>query len=128
VRRKLLTGAAFAAAGVIAFASPAGAQEVEEVAESVGELGVLLDNLFVFLAGVLVFLMQAGFSLLEAGLTRAKNVANIMMKNLTDMSAGVLAFFLVGWSIAYDGTEWLGGWSSISERSRRSLVQIGATL
>jgi Amt family ammonium transporter len=68
----------------------------------------ILDNLWVFIAGVLVFFMQAGFALVEAGLTRAKSVANIMMKNLMDCCAGVLAFFLVGFSVAY-GPEQLGG-------------------
>ncbi|MEM9565904.1 MAG: ammonium transporter [Actinomycetota bacterium] len=71
---------------------------------------VVLDNLWIFLAGVLVFFMQAGFALLEAGLTRAKNVSNIMMKNLMDMSAGVLAFGLIGFGIAFTGTEQLSGW------------------
>ncbi|MGI9615230.1 MAG: ammonium transporter [Acidimicrobiales bacterium] len=71
---------------------------------------VLLDNLWVFLAGVLVFFMQAGFALVEAGLTRAKNVSNIMMKNLMDMSAGVLAFAIFGFGIAFTGGEQLGGW------------------
>jgi len=37
----------------------------------------VLNNIWVFLAGVLVFFMQAGFALVEAGLTRAKNVVNI---------------------------------------------------
>jgi Amt family ammonium transporter len=54
--------------------------------------------------------MQAGFALLEAGLTRSKNVANIMMKNLMDMSAGVLAFALVGFAVGFGGSELLGGW------------------
>lgn len=70
----------------------------------------ILDNLWVFIAGVLVFFMQAGFALVEAGLTRGKNVANIMMKNLMDMSAGVLAFAIVGFGIAFGGAELLGGW------------------
>lgn len=71
---------------------------------------VLLDNLWIFIAGILVFFMQAGFALLEAGLIRAKNVGNIMMKNLMDASAGVLAFFLVGYSIGFGDGELLGGW------------------
>ena len=99
MKRKLLTGAAIAGVGVVAIASPAAAQDVPEgVAPQ-----VVLDNLWVFIAGVLVFFMQAGFGLVEAGLTRAKNVANIMMKNLMDMSAGVLAFVLVGFSIGFQG-------------------------
>jgi Amt family ammonium transporter len=67
----------------------------------------------VFIAGVLVFFMQAGFALVEAGLTRAKNVGNIMMKNLMDCMAGVLAFGLIGYSIGF-GNEALGGWFSWS--------------
>ncbi|HVM39785.1 MAG TPA: ammonium transporter, partial [Acidimicrobiia bacterium] len=69
----------------------------------------MLDNLWVFIAGVFVYFMQAGFALVEAGLTRAKNVANIVMKNLMDMAAGVLAFAAVGFGIAYGPTEALGG-------------------
>jgi Amt family ammonium transporter len=98
VKRKLLTGAAIAGVVLTALASPAAAQDTEGFASQ-----VVLDNLWVFIAGVLVFFMQAGFGLLEAGLTRAKNVANIMMKNLTDMSAGVLAFLLIGFSIGFQG-------------------------
>jgi Amt family ammonium transporter len=62
-----------------------------------------LDNIFVLLAAVLVIFMQAGFALVEAGLTRAKSVANIMMKNLMDFAAGVIAFFCVGFAIAFGG-------------------------
>jgi len=60
-----------------------------------------LDNIWLFIAGILVFLMQAGFGLVEAGLTRAKNVANIMAKNMADMCVGALAFWAVGYGIAY---------------------------
>ena len=106
MKRKLLIGAAIAGAAVVALASPAAAQDLPEgVAPQ-----IVLDNLWVFIAGVLVFFMQAGFGLLEAGLTRAKNVANIMMKNLMDMSAGVLAFLLVGFGIGFGSTQWLDGW------------------
>jgi ammonium transporter, Amt family len=107
VKRKLLTGAALSGALLVALATPAAAQEAEEI---VAAPQVLLDNLWVFIAGILVFLMQAGFALVEAGLTRAKNVGNIMMKNLMDCSAGVLAFFLIGYSIAFGDGELFGGW------------------
>ncbi len=74
--------------------SPALAQEAPDIQ-------VVLDNLWIFIAGILVFLMQAGFGLVEAGLTRAKNVSNIMAKNLADMSVGAIAFFVVGFGLAY---------------------------
>lgn len=70
---------------------------------------VILDNLWVFLAGVLVLLMQAGFAMLEAGLTQAKAVSTILLKNLLDVCIGVVAFMLVGWHIAFSGSL-LFGW------------------
>ncbi len=68
-----------------------------------------LNNIWVFLAGVLVFFMQAGFALLEAGLTRAKNVVNIFAKNIADATVGVLAFFATGYAIAFGGDGWFSG-------------------
>jgi Amt family ammonium transporter len=106
---KLLTGSALATAGVVLVAGPAVAQEA--TADSVQ---VNLDNVFVLLSAVLVIFMQAGFALVEAGLTRAKSVANIMMKNLMDFCAGALAFWAVGYAIAFgaDGNDIVGagGW------------------
>jgi len=104
-KRKLLIGGVLGALLVLVVASPAMAQEEPNFATQ-----FILDNVWIFLAGVLVFFMQAGFALVEAGLTRAKNVSNIMMKNLMDMSAGVLAFALVGFAIGFGGSELLGGW------------------
>lgn len=105
MKLKLLTGTSLGVLLVAVLAQPAFAQGEPAPASQ-----FVLDNLFIFIAGVLVFFMQAGFALVEAGLTRSKNVANIMMKNLMDMSAGVLAFALVGFGIAFGGAELLGGW------------------
>jgi Amt family ammonium transporter len=70
---------------------------------------IFLDNVFVLLSAVLVIFMQAGFALVEAGLTRAKSVANIMMKNMMDFCAGVLAFFAVGFAFAFGkGNDFIG--------------------
>jgi Amt family ammonium transporter len=66
-----------------------------------------LNNIWVFVAGVLVFFMQAGFALVEAGMTRAKNVVNIFAKNMTDAIVGILAFFATGWAFAFGES---GGW------------------
>jgi Amt family ammonium transporter len=53
-----------------------------------------------FLIGAaLVFFMQCGFAMLEAGFTRAKNAANIIMKNLADFSLGSIFFALIGFTI-----------------------------
>jgi len=75
------------------------------------DIQVVLDNLWVFIAGILVFFMQAGFALVEAGLTRAKNVVNIFAKNLADATIGILAFFATGYAFAFGsgGSKWIGG-------------------
>jgi ammonium transporter, Amt family len=67
-----------------------------------------IDNVWVILAGALVFLMQAGFALVEAGFTRAKNTANIAMKNFMDFSVGALVYWAIGFGLAYGGST-LGG-------------------
>jgi len=96
---KFWVGAAIAAGVVVLNTAPAVAQDGGVSPES-----VVLDNLWVLVAAVLVFIMQAGFGMVEAGMTRAKNVGNIMAKNLADMCVGALAFFAVGYGIAY-GTD-----------------------
>ena len=53
---------------------------------------VSVDVLWTLLGAAMVFFMQAGFSLCEAGLTRAKNTGNILMKNLMDFCIGTPAF------------------------------------
>ena len=98
-RRRLLFASGTAVTGVLAFAAPALAQ-----AEEVDPVQVNLDNVWILLAAVLVIFMQAGFALVEAGLTQAKNVANIMMKNMMDFCAGAVAFLAVGFAIAYGGS------------------------
>ena len=65
------------------------------------ELSNILDLLWVIIAGILVFFMQAGFTLLEAGLARSKNTANIAMKNIVDLFIGTIAFWAIGYSLMY---------------------------
>ena len=60
-----------------------------------------IDTIWVLLAAVLVFFMQAGFAMVESGFTRAKNVGNIIMKNVMDFSIGSLVFWVVGFSIMF---------------------------
>src|SRR5687767_11976655 len=110
-RTKWVAGGALAVGAVLATTAPAWAQETEIAAEDVQ---TNLDNVFVLLSAVLVIFMQAGFALVEAGLTRAKSVANIMMKNLMDFCAGAVAFFAVGYAFAFgtggNGFIGSGGW------------------
>ncbi len=64
-------------------------------------INVSIDTVWVLLAAVLVFFMQAGFAMVEAGFTRAKNVGNIIMKNFMDFSIGSIVFWFVGFSIMF---------------------------
>jgi Amt family ammonium transporter len=89
--------------------NPAAAQEADPVAL----VQENLDNIFILFCAVLVIFMQAGFALVEAGLTRAKSVSNIMMKNMMDFTVGVLAFAAVGFAFAFgSGNQFIGtsGW------------------
>jgi ammonium transporter, Amt family len=84
------------------------------IAQEAADVQAILDNIWVFIAACLVFFMQAGFALVEAGLTRAKNVVNIFAKNMADAIIGVLAFFATGYAFAFSGgNDFLGtdgGW------------------
>ena len=61
-----------------------------------------------FLIGAaLVFWMQAGFAMVEAGFTRAKNTGNILMKNLMDFCIGTVVFILIGFGL-FLGEDWMG--------------------
>ncbi len=59
-----------------------------------------VNTIWVLTVSFLIFFMQPGFAMLEAGQVRAKNVANILMKNMLDWGMGVLVYFLVGLGIA----------------------------
>ena len=81
------------------------ASEVTKAVEQInGDMGML----WMLIAGILVFLMQAGFTLVESGMTRAKNAVNIAMKNILDICVGSITFWLVGYSLMYGDTS--NGW------------------
>ncbi len=67
-----------------------------------------IDTVWVLFGAVLVFFMQAGFAMVEAGMTRAKNAGNIVMKNLMDFAIGSVAYWLVGFGIMF-GVSTAGG-------------------
>lgn len=64
-------------------------------------VGASLDGLWILMGIVLVFFMQAGFAMVEAGLTRAKNTGNIIMKNMLDFCIGSIAFYLLGYGLMH---------------------------
>ncbi|MBQ0019505.1 MAG: ammonium transporter [Bacteroidales bacterium] len=69
-----------------------------------------LDTLWVLLGAMLVFWMQPGFALVEAGMTRAKNTANILMKNFCDFMCGSILYWILGFSLMYGAGNAFFGW------------------
>jgi Amt family ammonium transporter len=93
-------------------------EEAVETALPVDDLGVSLNTVWMLLAAMLVFFMQPGFALVEAGFTRTKNTANILMKNCLDFMVGSLLFFFIGFGIMF-GSDGAGfaGWPNFGDLS-----------
>ena len=86
---------------------------LEKVALSVEEVAQGLNTVWVLLGAFLVFFMQAGFGMVEAGFIRAKNTCNILTKNFLDFCMASLGFFLIGYGLMFgDGNGLIGlkGW------------------
>src|SRR6185436_9468182 len=66
------------------------------------------DVLFLLLGAILVLAMHAGFAFLELGTVRKKNQVNALMKILVDFSASTVAYFFIGYAVAY-GTTFFSG-------------------
>ncbi len=62
---------------------------------------VATDTIWVLIGAFLVFSMQPGFAMVETGFTRAKNAANIVMKNVMDMSLGSIVFWILGFGLMF---------------------------
>ncbi|MDR3137775.1 MAG: ammonium transporter [Tannerellaceae bacterium] len=76
--------------------------------DTIAEVALSLDTVWMLLAAMLVFFMQPGFALVEAGFTRTKNTANILMKNLLDFSLGSILFWAVGFGIMFGAGDFIG--------------------
>lgn len=85
--------------------APAETSVIDEISAAINPI----DTVWVLLAAMLVFFMQPGFALVEAGMTRTKNTANILMKNFMDFSVGSILYWLVGFSIMF-GVGSFFGW------------------
>ena len=70
-------------------------------AEAIELVQTHANYVWTLVAAVLVFFMQAGFAMVEAGFTRAKNAINIMMKNLMDFSMGSLFYWAIGFGLMF---------------------------
>lgn len=69
--------------------------------EAVKELSYALDTFYFLMSGALVMWMAAGFAMLEAGLVRSKNTAEILTKNISLFAISCIMYLLVGYQIMY---------------------------
>jgi len=92
-----------------------------QLAAQVTELSYALDTFYFLVMGALVMWMAAGFTMLEAGLVRAKNTAEILTKNVGLYSIACIMYMLCGYAIMYPGDDFEGG-------IFRSITTIGSGL
>jgi ammonium transporter, Amt family len=74
------------------------------------------DTLFILLGAIMVLAMHAGFAFLEVGTVREKNQVNALVKILADFAVSTIAYFAIGFTIAY-GTDFFVGASEIAQKS-----------
>ena len=80
------------------------------------------DTLFILLGGIMVLAMHAGFAFLELGTVRKKNQVNALVKILVDFSVSTVAYFLVGYGVAY-GTHFFVGADQLAAKNGYELVR-----
>src|SRR3569832_2814581 len=79
------------------------------------------DVLFVLMGAVMVLAMHAGFAFLEVGTVRKKNQVNALVKLIADFAVSTLAYFFVGYGIAY-GTSFFTGAHALADKNGYVLV------
>ena len=81
--------------------------------DQVLELQYALDTFYFLVCGALVMWMAAGFSMLEAGLVRSKNTAEILTKNVALFAISCIMYLVCGYAIMYGGSFMLdGNWNA----------------
>ncbi|MFN3751714.1 MAG: ammonium transporter [Thiobacillus sp.] len=80
------------------------------------------DVLFLLLGGIMVLAMHAGFAFLELGTVRKKNQVNALVKILTDFSVSTIAYFFIGYGVAY-GVSFFSGAAALSAHNGYELVK-----
>jgi Amt family ammonium transporter len=83
--------------------------DIAAISGQVTELAYALDTFYFLVTGALVMWMAAGFTMLEAGLVRAKNTAEILTKNVGLYAIASIMYMLCGYSIMYPGEDFTGG-------------------
>lgn len=89
----------------------------ETLATTIDNVGwdISINTVWLLVATFMVMFMQPGFALVEAGFTRSKNTANILMKNLLDFSIGAITYWLIGYTLMYGtGNSFIGDFSNFA--------------
>jgi Amt family ammonium transporter len=85
-------------------------------------LKVGTDSLFVLLGAIMVLAMHSGFAFLELGTVRQKNQVNALVKILVDFSVSTVAYFFIGYGIAY-GVSFMSGAETLAQKNGYELVK-----
>ena len=80
------------------------------------------DVLFILLGAIMVLAMHAGFAFLELGTVRKKNQVNALVKIMSDFAISTIAYFFIGYSIAY-GVNFFSGAEMLAQKSGYELVK-----
>jgi Amt family ammonium transporter len=91
------------------------------------ELGYALDTFYFLICGVLVMWMAAGFTMLEAGLVRAKNTTEILTKNVALYAIASIMYMVCGYSIMYGGSDFVFFLDGISADGATGVAEDAAT-
>ena len=79
-----------------------------EALNGIKDLSYALDTFYFLITGALVMWMAAGFAMLEAGLVRSKNTAEILTKNIVLFAIACIMYMVMGYGIMYPGSEYEG--------------------
>ena len=105
-------------------ASP-GNPGLQEVATAVGRNKVSINMMWVLITGFLVMFMQAGFAMVEAGLTRAKNAAHTIAMNFLIYPLGMLGFYVCGFALMFGGFGAIGTLGGADALNREFSIGLG---
>lgn len=98
---------------------------MEEISSLLTEQTFAINTVWVALCAALIFFMEAGFALLEAGFIRSKNTMSIIAKVIIDIIFGGIAFFIVGFGIAYGASN---GWFAFDMGISSNDLGLGLTV
>jgi ammonium transporter, Amt family len=99
--------------------------EIQQLSANQAELTHAIDTVWVALCAALIFQMEGGFALLEAGFIRGKNAMSIIAKVMVDIMLGGLAFYAIGFGVAYGQSN---GWFAFDMGISKGDLGLGLTI